>query len=47
LKSKYFPSYLGFDDMSDEECNLYFFEIKKGKALEQLLQETGQVLKDS
>ena len=46
LKSKYFPSYLGFDDLSNEENNLYFFEIKKGKALEQLLMETGQILKD-
>lgn len=36
-KSKYFPSYLGFDDLTDEDYNLYFFEIKKGKALEQLL----------
>lgn len=46
LKSKYFQSYLGFDDISNEEYNLYFFEIKKGKALQQLLIETGQVLKD-
>ena len=37
LKSKYFPSYLGFDDMTNEDYNLYFFEIKKGKALEQLM----------
>lgn len=47
LKSKYFPSYLGFDDMGEDEHNLYFFEIKKGKALEQLLEQTGQVMKDS
>lgn len=46
MKSKYFPSYLGFDDMTNEEYNLYFFEIKKGKALEQLMQQTGQVLRD-
>ena len=46
LKSKYFQSYLGFDDISNEDYNLYFFEIKKGKALQQLLIETGQVLKD-
>lgn len=46
LKSKYFQSYLGFDDISNEEYNLYFFEIKKGKAIQQLLIETGQVLKD-
>ena len=25
LFSKYLPSYLGFDDMSDEHYNLYFF----------------------
>jgi hypothetical protein len=41
LKSKYFPSYLGFDDMESEDFNQYFFEIKKGKALQQLLQQTG------
>ena len=33
IRSKYFPSYLGFDDLTNEEYNLYFFEIKKGKAL--------------
>lgn len=32
--------------MTNEDYNLYFFEIKKGKALEQLLQQTGQILKD-
>lgn len=31
LFSKYLPSYLGFDDMSDEHYNQYFFEIKKGR----------------
>ena len=41
LRSKYFPSYLGFDDASMEGYNQYFFEIKKGKALEQLLLSTG------
>jgi len=46
LKSKHFQSYLGFDDMTNEDYNLYFFDIKKGKALQQLLNETGQVLKD-
>lgn len=32
--------------MSEEAYNLYFFEIKKGKALELLIQDTGQVLQD-
>jgi hypothetical protein len=32
--------------MTNEDYLLYFFEIKKGKALQQLLFETGQVLKD-
>lgn len=46
LRSKYFQSYLGFDDMTNEDYLLYFFEIKKGKALQQLLFDTGKVLKD-
>lgn len=46
MKSKFFQSYLGFDDMTSDEYNLYFFDIKKGKALQQLLIETGQILKD-
>jgi hypothetical protein len=33
LFSKYLPSYLGFDDMSSNDFNQYFFEIKKGKPL--------------
>jgi len=37
---------LGFDDVSNEDYNLYFFDIKSGKALQQLLRETGQVLRD-
>lgn len=32
--------------MSSEEHNLYFFDIKRGKALQQLLLETGQTLQD-
>jgi hypothetical protein len=32
--------------MSSDEYNQYFFDIKKGKALQQLLIETGQILKD-
>mmetsp|Transcript_8819 Transcript_8819/g.13595 ORF Transcript_8819/g.13595 Transcript_8819/m.13595 type:complete len:259 (-) Transcript_8819:147-923(-) len=32
--------------MTNEDYNLYFFDIKKGKALQQLLNETGQVLRD-
>ena len=31
----------------ESEMNYYFFEIKKGKALEQLLQDTGSVCHDS
>ena len=46
MKSKFFQSYLGFDDMTSDQFNLYFFDIKKGKALQQLLIETGQILKD-
>ena len=46
MKSKFFQSYLGFDDMTSDQYNLYFFDIKKGKALQQLLIETGQILKD-
>jgi hypothetical protein len=33
--------------MSSDQYNLYFFDIKKGKALQLHLIETGQVLKDS
>ena len=40
-RSKFFQSYLGFDDMSSDQYNLYFFDIKKGKALQLLLIETG------
>ena len=32
--------------MTNPDYNLYFFDIKKGKALKQLLDETGQRLKD-
>ena len=32
--------------MSSPEYNYYFFDIKKGKALQQLLNETGQTLQD-
>ena len=32
--------------MTNEDYNLYFFDIKKGKPLKQLLVETGQVLYD-
>ena len=46
LRSKYFQSYLGFDDMTNADYSLYFFDIKKGKALKQLLDETGQRLSD-
>ena len=44
LLSKYCPSYLGFDDMSDGEYNQYFFEIKKGQPLKKLLTELGKTL---
>lgn len=46
MKSKYFQSYLGFDDLTNEDYNLYFFDIKKGKPLQQLLLETNQTLQD-
>lgn len=44
LLSKYCPSYLGFDDISDVDYNQYFFEIKKGKSLKKLLTEQGKTL---
>lgn len=44
LFSKYLPSYLGFDDLSDDHYNQYFFEIKKGRKLKTLLNETGKTL---
>ena len=44
LFSKYLPSYLGFDDVSDEEYNQYFFEIKRGRKLKGLLDEYGRTL---
>ena len=46
LLSKYCPSYLGFDDMTDADFNQYFFEIKKGKSLKKLLSEAGKTLVD-
>lgn len=39
LFSKYLPSYMGFDDLSDPKFNQYFFEIKKGRPLKLILQE--------
>lgn len=44
LFSKYLPSYLGFDDLSDEYYNQYFFEIKKGRKLKKLLNDTGRTM---
>jgi hypothetical protein len=44
LFSKYLPSYLGFDDQSNEHYNQYFFEIKKGKKLKKLIDTTGKTL---
>jgi len=44
LFSKYLPSYLGFDDFSDEKYNQYFFEIKRGRKLKGLLEETNRTL---
>lgn len=44
LFSKYLPSYLGFDDVSDDHYNQYFFEIKKGKKLKGLLEDSGKTL---
>jgi hypothetical protein len=38
------PSYLGFDDVTDEFYNQYFFEIKKGKKLKQVITELGKTL---
>ena len=37
LLSKYMPSYLGFDDLSDSDHNQYFFEIKKGRNVKKIL----------
>jgi len=44
LFSKYLPSYLGFDDVSDENYNQYFFEIKRGRKLKDMLEEYGRTL---
>ena len=44
LFSKYLPSYLGFDDVSDDSYNQYFFEIKRGRKLKGLLDEFGRTL---
>ena len=35
--SKYFASYYGFDDLSDPDYNLYFFELLKGVSLRKLM----------
>jgi hypothetical protein len=37
--SKYFPDYLGFDDVSEGGFCLYFFELHRGKSLRRLLSE--------
>ena len=44
LLSKYCPSYLGFDDLTDPDYNQYFFEIKKGKPLKKIITELGKTL---
>ena len=38
---------MGFDDMTDPDYNLYFFDIKKGRPLKQLLSEKATSLEDS
>lgn len=38
------PSYLGFDDLSDDRYNQYFFEIKKGRKLKQVLTDLGKTV---
>jgi len=35
--SKYFAGYYGFDDLSDPDHNLYFFELLKGVSIRKLL----------
>lgn len=35
--SKYFVKFLGFDDLSDPNYNLYFFERRQGYSLSKLL----------
>jgi hypothetical protein len=44
LFSKYLPSYLGFDDLSDEHYNQYFFEIKRGRKLKTMINDLGRTL---
>jgi hypothetical protein len=46
LFSKYLPSYLGFDDQSDPDFNQYFFEIKKGRSLKQMMLQKETTLKE-
>lgn len=41
ILSKYAPSYLGFDDLTDPDFNQYFFEIKKGKSLLTIMASHG------
>lgn len=42
LFSKYYACYYGFDDMSDPDYNLYFFELLRGDSIRQLL--SGRIL---
>jgi hypothetical protein len=44
--SKYFLNYYGFDDMSDLENNMYFFEIKRGKNIKKILMDSGKTMQD-
>jgi hypothetical protein len=46
LKCKYFQNYLGFDDITNPDFNLYFFDIKKSRPLKLLLTERNSHLED-
>lgn len=39
--SKYFQKYYGFNVVSDDDYNLYFFEHLKGKSLRSLVSGVG------
>jgi len=35
--SKYYQNYLGFNTLTDQDYNLYFFEFIKGNSLDEIL----------
>jgi hypothetical protein len=47
LLSKHFPKFTGFDDLSDDDFSLYFFEYMNGLEIKKLIHDNELILNDS